>query len=178
MTGPPLLVRVKTAAKRNRRGKRKQQKEATKTPLPPRVQRKGLRRVPGNSQKRVGPRMAPQGKHQEAGRTAKKGEQANAAGQKRTRKNKTSPCGGVPCYYLSCLSQKKRRRRRRNNQRKKEDNPKTPDLTSREIFKTVSGAKKQMIKQKHRQNSTKTRKTHTDTQNQKLAPEVFFKQRP
>ena len=73
----------KKTAKHNRRGKQKQQKETTKTPLPPRVQKKGLRRVPGESQKRVGPRMAPQGKHQEAGRTANKGEQTSAAGQKK-----------------------------------------------------------------------------------------------
>ena len=60
-TGPPFLVGVKKAAKHNRRGKQKHQKETTKTPLPPRVQKKGLRRVPGESQKSVGPRMAPQG---------------------------------------------------------------------------------------------------------------------
>ena len=58
-TGLPLLVGVKRAAKHNRRGKQKQQKETTKTPLPPRVQKKGLRRVPGESQKRAGSRMAP-----------------------------------------------------------------------------------------------------------------------
>ena len=43
-TGPPLLVGVKKAAKHNRKGKQKQQKETTKTPLPPCVQKKGLRR--------------------------------------------------------------------------------------------------------------------------------------
>ena len=88
----------------------------------------------------------------------------------------------MPCDYLSCLSKKKRkgkkRRRRRNKQRKTDDNPKTPDLTSREFFKTGSGTRIPKEKQKHRQNSTKTHRTNTDTQKQKFAPENFFKQRP
>ena len=48
--------------KHHRRGKQRPQKTIEQTPLPPRVQEKGLRevpRLPRESKKRAGPRMAP-----------------------------------------------------------------------------------------------------------------------
>ena len=88
MTGPPLLVRVKKAAKQNEKGKNNTSTRSKETPLPPRVQEKGLREVPRESKKRPGPRMAPRQNTRRKGRTAKTGEQKNAAGDKDKKKEK------------------------------------------------------------------------------------------
>ena len=82
---PTRASRKGVAAKQNKTGKKNKDKRSTAKPLPPRVPRKGPQkgRVPGESQKRAGPRMAPREKRQEAGRTAKKGETTSAAGNKK-----------------------------------------------------------------------------------------------
>ena len=90
-------------------------------------------------------------------------------------------CGGVPCYYLSCLSQKKTERTTTSARKTREGEKKTqktPDLTSREFFQDSFGNERTKNKTKHRQNSTKKHKTNTDTTKQKFAPENFSKQRP
>ena len=120
-TGPPLLVGVKRAAKHNRRGKQKQQKEATKTPLPPRVQRKGLRRVPGESQKRAGPRMAPRKNAKKRDARPKRANKQVRRDRKRNRKKQCKCVWGVPCYYLSCLSLKKETRTTTSAKKPKEE---------------------------------------------------------
>ena len=106
-TGPPLLVGVRRAAKHNRRGKQKQQKETTKTPLPPHVQKKGLRRAPGKSQKRAGPRMASRKNSKKRDARPKRANKQARRDKKGTGRSNPSACGGVPCYYLSILSLKK-----------------------------------------------------------------------
>ena len=55
MTGPPLLVRVKKAAKQNEKRKNNTSTRSKKTPLPPRVQETGLREVPRESKNARGP---------------------------------------------------------------------------------------------------------------------------
>ena len=82
-TGPPLLVGVKKAANTQQKGKTKQQKETTKNTLaasrPEKGPQKSTRRIP----KTRGAQNGTPRKHQEAGRTAKKGEQTSAAGQQK-----------------------------------------------------------------------------------------------
>ena len=172
----PCPSRKGVAAQQNTRGKRKQGKRSTGKPLPPRAPRKeGLRtstrRIPKTRRAQNGtPENA---KKRDAQR---KRANTNAAGhKKRKRTSKTSACEGVSCYYLICIFPKKGdKRRRRKNQRKRERNQKTPDLTSREFFRTLSGANRQEIKQKHRQKPTKKHKTNNTTQKQKFAPRKIF----
>ena len=58
------------------------------------------------------------------------------------------------------------RRNRRNQTAKR------PDI--KRIFQTSSGASRQNIKQKHKQNSTNKHMTSTDTQNSKVRSRKFF----
>ena len=137
--------------------------------------------VQGESQKRAGPRMGPRENHREAGRTAKTGETDKSGGtQKRKRNKQTSACAGVSCDYLVfCLSKtnkKQKRRRRKTEGRENEPRKTRPDINR--IFPTVSGAKRQKIKQKHRPKPTEKHKANATTQKQKFAPENFFKKRP
>ena len=174
-TGPPLLVGVKKAAKHNRRGTQKQQKETTKTLLPPRVQKRASegasvlkpRKFQENPQNARGPEWHPEktprsGTHGQKGRTRQV-----RRDKKGTGKSNPSACGGVPCYYLSFLSKKHKIKKRdvgeKNPKEERKKNPETQDLTSREFFETFSGARNQIIMQKHRQNSTNNDTTNTDT---------------
>ena len=110
MTGPPLLVCEKTAAKHNDTGKKKNKaREAQKTLAASRPKKKaseGPRRIPKTHGVQNGtPKNA---KKRDA---RPKRAKTNAAGHKnRKGKSKTSACGGVPCDYLSCLSQKKKKK--------------------------------------------------------------------
>ena len=56
----------------------------------------------------------------------------------------------------------------------KENEPKNTRPDIKRIFQTLSGANRQIIKQKPKQNNTEKHKTNTDTQKQKFAPENFF----
>ena len=99
--------------------------------------------------------MAPRQNARKKGRTAKTGEQTNAAGTQ-TRKSKRTQVrvGGVPCDYLIYLSEKKKETNKTKGdddvgeKTKRKDKPKTPDLTSIEFFQTLSGAKKTKHKAK------------------------------
>ena len=117
----------KTCEAAKQKGKTKNQgREATKHPLP------------GESQKRAGPRMAHRRKRQEAGRTAKKGETTSAAGQK-NRNNKHRCVWGVSCYYLSVVSWKEKQKQNDVGENLKRTNPKTANLTSPWVSLWVSG---------------------------------------
>ena len=174
--------RTCVAAKQKKENK-KQGQEANKHPCHLASRKKGLGRGkrPGESQKRAGPRMAPREKRQEAGRTAKKGDEPSAVGQKREQEQQTQVRAGVSCYFLVFVSQKKTNRNTNNvGEKSKEErtNPETADLTSREFFQTVSGATRQNIKPKPKQNTTEKHKTNTDTQKQKFAPVSFSNSDP
>ena len=99
-TGLPTSARKPTRASRKsvrpqnrtKRGKTKQDKRSNETPLPPRVREKGLRGVPGESQKRPGPRMAPRQNTRKKGRTAKTGEQTECGGDTNKKKTKNTKC--------------------------------------------------------------------------------------
>ena len=179
----------KVCGRKTERNGEKQNKtqEAAKLPCRLASEKKASEEYQENPKNARGPEWHPAKTPERKDARPKRENKPNAAGTQTRKGRKTqSACGGVPCDYLIFLSEKrkrkkkkqKKRRRRRNNQRRKEGNPKTPDLTSREFFKTVSGAKNQKIKQKHRQNSTKKHKTNTDTQKQKFAPENFSRKRP
>ena len=115
--------------------------------------------------------MAPREKRQEAGRTAKKGEK-NAAGRKKRKGTNKKVRVGVSCYYLICISQKTKNDVDEKAKGERTHKNTRPDI--KRIFQTLSGANRQKIKQKHRQEPTKKHKTNTTTQKQKLAPQKFF----
>ena len=123
--------------------------------------------------------MAPREKRQEAGRTAKKGETESAAGQnKREQEQAKQVRVGVSCYYLICVSSRKKKPRKTTSTKKtegRENEPqKAPDLTSREFFQTLSGANRQQIKQKHReQNQHQKHKTQQPPKNKSSLPKIF-----
>ena len=89
---------------------------------------KSSRRIPKTRGAQNGtPRKTPRSRtHGQKGRTNKCG-----GTKKGTRKNSTSACGGVPCYYLSFLSLKKQPKGDDGgkNQKKREQTPKIQDLT-------------------------------------------------
>ena len=84
-----------------------------------------------------------------AGPKSRKGEEEGGRGEKKNRtRNRTEENTGT--------------KRRKN-------------LTSREFFQTTSGANRQNVKQKHKQNSTNKHMTNTDTQKTKVRSRKFFK---
>ena len=142
---PPPVILEKVWPQ-NKRGKEKQNKSNTRRPLPPRVPRKGLRRSKENPKNARGPEWHPgktprSGTHGQNGRKRQKRRDT-----KRKKTRKTGACAGVSCYYLNIVSKKKPTSAK--NLRKRERTQKKPDLTSIEFFQTVSGAKRQKIKQK------------------------------
>ena len=82
-------------------------------------------------------------------------------GQKNRNKTQKVPVWGVSCDYLICVSQKKRRTNTSSTRNPEEEgtNPKKEDLTRREFIYAVSGATRQNIKAKHRQNTIEKKKT-------------------
>ena len=170
-TGPPLLVSVKkppnTTEGENKNNRKKQPKHPCRLASRERPQKGrassspvSTRRIP----KTRGVRNGTPKNHQEARRTAKKGDKPSAAG-----KNKTRACGGVLLLPELCLlkrneKRKDNKRRRRKKPKGERPNPKKQNLTARD-FAAIFGAKRQNIKQKHKQNSTKKKhKTSTDPQ--------------
>ena len=82
--------------------------------------------------------MAPRQNARKKARTAKTGDSKRGGGKNKEKEtDEKGACGGVPCYYLSCLSQKKTERTTTSARKTREGEkktPKTPDLTSREFF--------------------------------------------
>ena len=101
--------------------------------------------------------MAPRKNAKKRDARPKRAEQTKAAGHEKEKNKKTGACAGVSCYYLNCISEKRKKNKKKTenddddddeNLRKRERAQKKPDLTSIEFFQTVSGAKRQKIKQK------------------------------
>ena len=136
-----LLEKV-CGRKTERNGKKtKQSTRSRETPLPPRVRRKRPQRSPERIQKTPGAQNGTPTKREKKGRTAKTGEQTECRGDTDKKRKKTqSACGGVPCDYLICLSEKRKEKKTKKattsakKQKRREKNPETPDLTSREFF--------------------------------------------
>ena len=192
LLGLPTSARKPTRASRKgvqpqnktKRGKTKQGTRSNEAPLPPRVRGQGLREVPRESKKRPGPRMAPRQNARRKGRTAKTGDKPGCGGDTDKKRKKNTRCVWGCALLLPELSLSKKRKDKKDDdvgettKGRKKTTQKHQTWHQENFFKAVSGAKKQIIKQKHRKNSTKTRKTHTDTQKRKFAPENFFKKRP
>ena len=149
-TGPPLLVGVKGAAKTTTEGENKNnRKKRPKTPLPPRVQKKGPQKSTRRIPKTCGAQNGAPRKHQEAGRTAKKAEQTKAAGTQTRKKNKNAKCVWGCALLLPELSLLKRKRnenkktttsaKKPKEERKKPQNTR-PDM--KRIFQDSFGSEK------------------------------------
>ena len=172
----PGPSRKSVAAKQNTRGKRKSRQEKPRKTLAASRPKRSLRRFKENPKTHgaQAEENARSGTHGQNGRHRQKRRDT-----KEKRNSKTGACEGVSCYYLNCLSRKKPRKTTSTEKPKEErTKPKTPDLTSREFFPTLSGANRQEIKQKHRQKTTKKHQTNSGTQKQKFAPEIFSKSDP
>ena len=143
------------AAKHNRRGKQKQQRETTKTPLPPRVQKRASegvselkpRKFQENPKNVRGPEWHP-GKTPRSGTHGQNGRTNKCGGTKKRNRKKQPKCVWGCALLLPKLSLFKRKNKNKKattsakNQRKREKNPQTPDLTSREFFRDISGSEK------------------------------------
>ena len=101
-------------------------------------------------------------KHQKQGRTAKMGHKPTATGQKEKRKRPQQTRVGVSCYYSDiCLLKRTTTTTYLKERERERTKPETENLTWTDFFRTVSGAKRQNIKQKLRQNTTaKTQDQH------------------
>ena len=151
-----LVKRVKPQNKNKTKEEKKTTNKDQKprnTPAASRPKKKGLGRFKENPKNARGPEWHPEktprsGTHGQNGRNNKCGRTT------KRRTTNTGACGGGACDYLIFLSWKKKpekqkrnrekqKRRRRKNQRKRERPQKTPDLTTREFFRTVSGANRQ-----------------------------------
>ena len=116
-TGPPLLVGVKKAAKHNRRGKTKTtERNDQKHPCRLASRKRASEEYQENPKNAWGPEWHPE-KTPRSGTHGQKGRTNKCGGTKKEQEKATQgACGGVPCYYLSFLSQKEKR-----NKNKKDD---------------------------------------------------------
>ena len=123
---------------KTKKGKTKQAREAKKQP--PRVREKGLRRGASNlnpPKYRENPKIAKTPGAQNGTPTKRQKERTHGQNGRQTRlrwghrqkgTRTQSACGGVPCYYLSCLSLSQKKRKDddvgEKDQRRREKNPK------------------------------------------------------
>ena len=187
MTGPPLLVGVKKPQtkqkgenKNNRKNRpehpcrlasRKRASEGASSLKPPKY-----RENPTKTPKRTGPRKAPRQNARKKGRTARTGN--NKCGGDKNKGNRPKRCvRGVPCDYLSCISQKTETTTTENQERENEPKNGRPDI--KRIFPNSFGSKmpKPETKTLGKTPSKNTRPTSTP-KNKSSLPKIYSQQRP
>ena len=145
-------------------------------------QEKGLRRgertnsSPISSRRIPKPRGAQNGTPRKTPRSRTHGQngqnrQKRRDTEKEKGNNKSGACEGVSCDFLIFVSKKAAKNDVGEKTKGKENDPqKTPDLTSREFFRTISGSEPPKMKQKHRQKPPKNTRPTQPPKNKSSLP--------